>query len=346
MAAGQWSAAPSGEIEAAWDTATAHTGNASLKLGYTKANWSGWFESPRQYTAVKPGDRIEAQVWAKTENATGSTYLSLDWYASGKPLGRNSYEQLLGGLRVVGGAPFGSNPHVPNPIRGAHDWTKLIAVTFVPKGADQVRIGLRSEGNGSGWAWFDDVALRVVPPEELLGELDRNPILVDHAALAAGDYATVKDGHLWHRGKRLRVWSAQGSLLAETHAHIDFEVARFKQHGFNGHRTLWWWKEVTDNYTPGDRSTQDLRDYLIARLGQEGIFVWFDILNSCRIGPEMVDVIDDPKTADAWQAAMKQWLGKSDSQIMRWASRAAVFDPRIQKIYHNYIRRVLAHRNP
>ncbi|MDP7292683.1 MAG: hypothetical protein QF497_10695, partial [Verrucomicrobiota bacterium] len=53
-------------------------------------------------------------------------------------------------------------------------------------------------------------------------------------------YVTVRDGHLQRGGKRLRIWSAQGNLMARTAADIDREVARFAWHGFDAHRCLWW----------------------------------------------------------------------------------------------------------
>ena len=53
--------------------------------------------------------------------------------------------------------------------------------------------------------------------------------------------------------------------------------ARFKEHGFNAHRSLWWSEEITDNFTPRDLSGQDHRDYLIACLGRNGLFMWSDM---------------------------------------------------------------------
>ncbi len=314
-----------------WDTSVAHTGSASLKVAQTGGD-GGWFQSAAGAIAVEPGDMIEAEVWARTEQATGRTYFSLDWYAGDEARGR-----------ADGGAPFGYISYRPNPIAGTHDWTRLMARAFVPEGVSSVRIGLRSEGN-EGSAWFDDLAVRIVPPQELLGELDRNPVRIDPDSLRPDDYVTVKDGHLWYRGKRLRIWGAQGSLFAMTHADIDLEVARFAEHGFNAFRTLYWYP-IVDDYVPGDLSAQDRLDYIFACLGQHGVFVWSDLLNGCKVRADMVDVIDDPETAEAWQAAVKEWLGDKKAQIIR-VTLAATWDPRIKRIYHNYIRKVLAHRNP
>ncbi len=323
-----------GKIQYVWDRTVAHTGRASLKVGQTGGGWGGLVQQPCHYIPVNPGDLIEARVWAKTESATGKTYLSVDWFQGGNMVGQTN-----------GGSIHGHVTWRLNPIRGTNDWMPLYARAFVPDDADRVRIGLHSEAN-QGWAWFDDVALRIVPDNEIRGELDKNSGQVAPERLTPNDYVTVKDGHLWYQGKRLRLWGAQGNLLAVTHADIDFEVERFAEHGFRCFRTLWWGREVTDDYAPGDLSWQDRADYLLARLGHEGVFVWFDILNSCQIRPDLVNVIDDLDTADQWRQAVSEWVesGRRDYINIR-SAYAAPWDPRIQQIYHNYIRKVLAHRN-
>lgn len=324
---------PGGMSYFTWDRGMGHRGKGSIRIGRSTPWVTG------RPIAVKAGEYISARVWAKTQQVDDKarTYITLDWYHGNRTIGR-----------TLGGSPFGSNTYAPNPIVETTDWTELMACGFAPKSADRVRLTLHSDTN-SGWAWFDDLRLRKVPASELLGELDRKPLKIDVSKLTPEDYVTVKDGHLHYKGRRIRIWSAQGNLLRagpveKTHADIDFEVKRFAEHGFNGFRTLWW-REVVDNYTPGDLSDQDLLDYMIADLGRHGVFVWNDMLNGCEIRPDMAGVIDDPKTAGEWTAAVKEWLGGKKYGIIRNAL-AAAWDPRIQKIYHNYIRKLLAHRNP
>ncbi|HJN14457.1 MAG TPA: hypothetical protein QGH10_03145 [Armatimonadota bacterium] len=329
---GAWTS-DAGQSEASWDQTIAHAGSASLKIGHTSSGHGGWLQAPAHAIPVTPGQLVEARVWARTEDATGQTRISLDWHAGGKLLSQSN-----------GGSPYGTIIWRLNPIRGDNDWAPLYARGIAPDGCDRVRLSLRSEGNG-GWAWFDDAALRIVPVAETLGELDHHPATIDPKSLRPSDYVTVRRGHLWRGSKRFRAWSAQGNLLALNHADMDLEVARFKEHGFNAHRSLWWSEEITDNFTPRDLSGQDHRDYLIACLGRNGLFMWSDMLNSCQIRPEHADVLDLPDTADAWREAVEEWAGDRDHLPVRGAL-ALAWDPRMQKVYHDYIRRVLAHRNP
>lgn len=107
---------------------------------------------------------------------------------------------------------------------------------------------------------------------------------------------------------------------------------------------MFWNYEVSYDYTLGDLSIWDRFDYLLALLGNEGIFVWSDILNSCQLRPDLVDVIDDPNTAAEWIVAVKEVLGTAEYKNMMTFYPLA-WDPRSQKIYHNYIKKVLNHKN-
>ena len=182
-------------------------------------------------------------------------------------------------------------------------------VLWCPGNADR-------DGTG-GVVWWDDVNPALVPRDQRIGLLDRAPKLIDPATLRADDYVTVRGGHLVRGGRRLRIWSAQGNLLARDHADIDLEVERLAAHGFNGPRSLWWKAEVADDYTPGDRSRQDRRDYLIAALGRRGVLFRSDLLNSCQIRPAQADVIDEPDTAAAWSSAVSDMAGKQGYVLVR-----------------------------
>jgi hypothetical protein len=119
-------------------------------------------------------------------------------------------------------------------------------------------------------------------------------IVFSGAAFGSDDYVTIKDGHLSCQGKRLRIWSSMGNFVAADYAHIDGEVQRFADLGFNGYRTSTWWDIDIDKWTykKGDNSLPDLRDYLLAALRKRGIRVWADMLNSALVRPEHVDLVD------------------------------------------------------
>jgi len=320
----------------AWDSAVARTGGRSVRLG----GRSGHIKFQGPPVAIRPGDFVEGSAWVRTQNAVGKTYMELRFFRDGKMVHKR-----------IGGAAFGVLTHRPNPVRGTHDWTFFGAREWAPKAADSVRLVLITHENTTGRAWFDDVNYGVVAPARIRGRLQREPVRVDPTSLTPDDYVTARDGRLWRKGKRLRIWSAQGNLMAQTAADIDREVVRFAWHGFTAHRCLWWRSEVDDTYVPGDGSLWDRRDYLIAALGRQGVLFWCDLLNSCRIRPEMADAIDDPSTAGAWREAVAEMTSppgrknRYDYALIR-SFLPAPWDPRTRRIYHNYIRRLLAHRNP
>jgi hypothetical protein len=155
----------------------------------------------------------------------------------------------------------------------------------------------------------------------------------------ADDYVTIKDGHLNYQGKRLRIWSSMGNFIAADYAHIDAEVRRFADLGFNGYRTSTWWDIDIDKWTykKGDKSLPDLRDYLLASLRKQGIWVWSDMLNSALVRPEHVDLVNDPATRAEWLKAL------GDKPLNRWY--AVVWDKRAEGGYIREIKKMLNHVN-
>lgn len=276
---------------------------------------------------------IDARVWAKLADADGQTYLSLQFYK----------EDQVVGEEVKGGAPIGV-PYMPNVLFGSHDWAPMKAFSEVPSQANAVRVHLIVLGNQKGKVWFDDVTVRYYPKEWGLGRLHHQPLRKNPASLKSDDYVQIKNGRLMYKSKPFRIWSSQGNLLAQLHRDIDWEIDEYAACGFNGYRTLYWDQEITEDYTPGDGSWQDRLDYVIAALGQKGIFVWMDVLNSCKIYPEQVDVIDDPATADEWKKEIQNYYKENKSfffpQVL-WV----VWDERSERIYHRYIEKVMAHQN-
>jgi len=152
-------------------------------------------------------------------------------------------------------------------------------------------------------------------------------------------YVTVRDGHLSYGGNRLRIWSAQGNLLAKDYTHIDAEVERFASLGFNGYRAVIGSKIDIDNYTyaKGDLSAADRQDYLFTSLAKHGVRVWSDALNSAGVTPGHVDIIDDPDTRAEWLKA----LGNKTHKRPIWV----VWDERAEAGYIQQIKGILGHVN-
>jgi hypothetical protein len=155
---------------------------------------------------------------------------------------------------------------------------------------------------------------------------------------SADEYTTIKDGHLSFHGKRLRIWGSQGNLLGQDYRHIDGEVKRFADLGFNGHRTLWWDIDIDKwTYKKGDQSDPDRRDYLFASLRKHGVWVWADMLNSALVKPGHVDLVNDPATRAAWLKAL------GDKPVNR--PLYVVWDARAEAGYIEQIKKLLNHVN-
>ncbi|MBT5612511.1 MAG: hypothetical protein HN742_22755 [Lentisphaerae bacterium] len=153
-------------------------------------------------------------------------------------------------------------------------------------------------------------------------------------------YTKIVDGHLNYRGRRLRIWSGQGNLLAADPAHIEAEVVRFAALGFNGHRTPNGSGMRTEEleYIKGDLSKVDRMDCLFAALARHDVFVWSDILNGAAVTSGDVDLVQEPTTREAWLKA----VGDKRQRRPIWA----VWDKRGEAAYIKQIRAFLEHVNP
>lgn len=157
-----------------------------------------------------------------------------------------------------------------------------------------------------------------------------------------GSFVQVYDGHLYRKGKRVRLWGEVGSWCLDSKnpdakKWIDEEVVRLKQLGFNCVR-LWDYPDATP-YTKGDNSRNDLIDYTRYKLKQAGFLIWAPGIcdNKLIINKERVAIVDDPATAAAWQEAVGE---KSSSRPM------APWDARIRALIKENIKRILTHVNP
>jgi hypothetical protein len=122
------------------DTVVFHTGTASMAIG--AVNGRKTFRASLAMIPPVPwvagGETLTLSAWARAENATGTTQVSLRFYDADR-------HQIAQGDSV---------PLAP----GTADWTQVSVMTVVPVGASYVRILLSSDGN-SGRVWFDDVSL-------------------------------------------------------------------------------------------------------------------------------------------------------------------------------------------
>ena len=106
------------------------------------------------------------------------------------------------------------------------------------------------------------------------------------------------------------------------------------------------------DYTPGDGSYRDRLDYLLAVAPKYGLKVWSMMFNTIAFSPNDVDLVNDPATAKEWQDAVRQIVKKrrySDPVgtkiVMFNGMEPLIWDARLQKKYHNSIKKILSHKN-
>lgn len=185
----------------------------------------------------------------------------------------------------------------------------------------------------------------------------------------ASDYVVVNElGQLSVNGQRQRYWGVIGGFpdapqfaptdtpeqraakLARARADADAIVERFVDLGFNFIR--FWRVTAADPgatpYVQGDGSPSDLNDYFLARAKARGLRVWTAGLN--RVGaalPADVAILDEPATAEAWREAVA--AAAAGQKRTGWDLRnnpARVWDPRLQALALERMRRIADHRNP
>jgi hypothetical protein len=101
---------------------------------------------------------------------------------------------------------------------------------------------------------------------------------------------------------------------------------------------FWRFGELDPNYTPGDGSYTDRVDAFFKLAGDRDMRIWMTVIASGRARASDVAVVDDPKTADAWAAA----LGRGSVPL---ESVAGVWDPRLRELQRQRIRSLGNHVN-
>jgi hypothetical protein len=175
----------------------------------------------------------------------------------------------------------------------------------------------------------------------------------------AGEYVTVKDGHLSLHGKRVRYWAAIGKTylvpdikpgdtpeqrrakVEAARRATDAIIDRLDALGFNAVR-FWDTAPNQEGYTPGDGSRADAMDYALVRLKAKGFKVWCAGLNDAGTAtPDDAGIVGDPTTADAWKAA----VAASGGQVGIRNSLARVWDPRLEAVGIRAMKAVASHTN-
>ena len=177
------------------------------------------------------------------------------------------------------------------------------------------------------------------------------------------EYVIVnKDGHLTVNGVRQRYWSAIGKQYSESRVTPDdtpeqraAKVARAYKNtnllldhlqavGFNSFR-LWSSVPDTEDYVVGDGSEADSVDHFLARCKERGLKVWIASLNGGRARSSDAGIVDDPATEAAWKKAVDEMAGGEGRQIHLYGAIARFWDPRLELLAIDHMRRVALHTN-
>ncbi len=314
------------------DDATAHAGRASARASATRGE-AGFFLDSKRLIAARVGETLKLAAWMKTDGATGNSYLSLDGYADGKLV------RMLGQSRSVKGTTAG--------------WVYCWAVATVPAegGISHIRPALRSEDN-SGTAWFDDMRLWRLPPDE--------PVLTGPPPEPPFGQIASDNGHLvGSTGNRVRLWGVNAvDEPGRTYRENTHIVRRIRTTGFNavrlhlydirfietdaknesGERTSVVFRQAER----GDGSLLDKLDYFIYCCEREGLYLYltFD-RRRVKFAPGDYGVLssDGPEDEKAWKAALEELQPSGADEHVYFV------DPRLAEAQARYVRRLLDHRN-
>jgi hypothetical protein len=166
-------------------------------------------------------------------------------------------------------------------------------------------------------------------------------------ALPEGQYVTVKDGHLFHNGRRLRLWGTNFCYdVKRKGPDLELSFDRMGDAGFNGirlnmveHGIFFDPKGINTYAIPatvkGSGSPMDRLDHSIYLARQRGMFFWFSLGHAKAFLSADYDVMPDDGTR-------KQWLkmGAETGYL------AIYVDPRAEKVFQEFARNILEHVNP
>jgi len=143
-----WSFGTGRGSKGVWDTSTARTGKACLKiLGNPGGQWASWSHSKR--FPVTPGERLRLSAHIRTQNARwGIPRIDAGWYDSR--------------LRSIGRA-------TSEPVY-ATEWTKSEGVVTAPRNARHMRISCSTHGC-PGTVWFDDLKAERLPKPGVIAKV-------------------------------------------------------------------------------------------------------------------------------------------------------------------------------
>lgn len=185
------------------------------------------------------------------------------------------------------------------------------------------------------------------------------PKPVDPATVPESDYVTISpEGYLQTGGKRVRFWGVIGAIpngtsapkgktetdeerstrIIKAHHENELIAQRLDDLGFNLVR---FWRPSWGEYTAGDGSSNDTKDFFLWQLKKRGFRIWIPGMAQTYPYAKDVDIIHEPETAEAWAAAMKEMENNKDN-LARVVSK---WDPRTEAVMIRGLREITDHYN-
>jgi len=170
----------------------------------------------------------------------------------------------------------------------------------------------------------------------------------DNTPLPEGQFVTVRDGHLFHNGSRLKLWGVNFcSSVKRQGADLELCFDRLAFCGFNAVRLNYSSSMILghgpreDSYTVpetvmGSGSDIDRLDHSIYLARQRGMFFWFSFNQYRKFQPVDYDLLPDDGTRE-------EWLAMSQEASVPYL---VYIDDRAEKVFQQFAANVLNHVNP
>ncbi len=214
--------------------------------------------------------------------------------------------------------------------------------------------------------WLKSImACSLLTPAVVSAMASRGPApQIDDGLPPDSEYVVVgEDGHLSVNGERQRFWAAIGKPFIQARISPDdspaerarkLEMSRrgtdailddLERRGFNAVR-MWNTVRGGSDYVKGDGSFADCVDYFLAEAKRRGFRIWAAGVGNSTGWPSTDDVgiVDDPATAEAWQAAIEETL-TGDRRLDIRHNIARAWDPRLEQLVIREMRRNAHHFN-
>ncbi len=189
-------------------------------------------------------------------------------------------------------------------------------------------------------------AITLLIPALMGGMFCRVWAVDSYSPLPDDEYVSVRNGHMVHNGKRLRLWGVNFcNSIKRQGKDLELTFDRLTFCGFNAVRLNYAWYMLAntgkDTITVpetvvGSGSQIDRLDHAVYLAKQRGMFFWFSFDVNRGFMPSDYDVLPDDGTRSEWE----QLIQEGGVPFLVY------IDGRAERVFHKYAQNVLNHVNP